>query len=119
MILADTSIWINHWMVTNLNFARLLAEQQVAMHPLVLGELAMGSLKDRRRTLADLKDFYTVQQVPHDEVLALIERHRLFSRGVGYNDIHLIAAALANPPVKILTRDGRFHRAAEELGVAT
>lgn len=118
MILADTSVWINHWRVTDLSFARLLVERRIVMHPFVLGELAMGSVKSRRTTLADMRDFYTLHPVPHEDVMALIEVKSLFSRGFGYIDMHLIAAALANPPVKILTRDGRFLRVAEQLGVA-
>jgi hypothetical protein len=36
----------------------------------------------------------------------------------GRDDMHLIAAALAHPPVKPLTRDRRLLRAAEALGIA-
>lgn len=118
MILADKSVWISHWRVTDLSFARRLIERQIVMHPFVLGELAMGSVRNRRQTLADLGDFYTLHPAPHAEVMALIEAESLFSRGFGHIDMHLMAAALANPPVKILTRDGRFLRAAEQLGVA-
>ncbi|SFV35314.1 hypothetical protein SAMN05216456_2119 [Devosia crocina] len=82
MILADTSVWTNHWVVTDLGFARLLVERQILMHPFVLGELAMGSLKNRRSTLAGLRDLHVVPTAPDEDVLMLVEAHSLFSRGI-------------------------------------
>lgn len=118
MILADTSAWINHWRTPNLRFARLLANQQIVMHPFIMGELATGSLKERYKTLLGLRRIYTLHPVAHEDVLDLLETKKLFSRGVGYMDLHLLAAALANPPVRILTDDRRFGLVVEEFGLS-
>ncbi|NGP18961.1 type II toxin-antitoxin system VapC family toxin [Devosia aurantiaca] len=117
MILADTSAWINHWRTPNLRFARMLANQQIVMHPFVVGELATGSLKERHKTLLGLRRMYTLRPVAHDDVLDLMEARGLFSRGVGYMDLHLLAAALANPPVRIMTDDRRFGLVVGEFGL--
>ena len=40
MILADTSVWIDHLRSENLQLTVLLRDDQVLMHPMVVGELA-------------------------------------------------------------------------------
>ena len=118
MIVADTSYWIDHWRLADLDFARRLMDGEVLMHPFVLGELALGSLRNRRATIADLLDMHSLRPASHDEVMQLIEGRQLYSRGIGYVDVHLLAAALIDGSVKLLTRDRRLHAAAEQLGVA-
>jgi len=118
MIVADTLFWINHWKVANLDFTRRLLDGDVVMHPFVLGELALGSIKNRTRTIADLNDMTALDPASHDEVMYLIETRQLYSRGVGYVDLHLLAAALAHGSVKLLTTDIRLGKAAEQLGIA-
>ena len=54
----------------------------------------------------------------HEEVLALIEEQRLFSRGIGYVDAHLPAAARGLDQGRLWTRDKRLRAAAEQLGLA-
>ena len=118
MIVADASTWIDHWKLADLNFVRLLMAKQVMMHPFVLGELALGSLKDRQRTIANLRDLMAIRPASHDEVLYLIETRRLFSRGIGYVDAHLLASCLIAGNCKLLTHDRRLREAAEQLGIA-
>jgi predicted nucleic acid-binding protein len=118
MIVADASTWIDHWKLANLDFARLLLAKQVVMHPFVLGELALGSLKDRRLTIARLGELQSVRAASHAEVMYMIEAHGLFSRGIGYVDTHLLAACLLYGRCRLLTRDRRLRDAAEQLGIA-
>lgn len=47
MILVDTSVWVDHFRTGNRKLADLLDEEQVLMHPFVIGELACGSLRKR------------------------------------------------------------------------
>ncbi len=47
----------------------------------------------------------------------LVERHRLFGRGIGYVDAHLIASCLLRPALRLWTRDRRLGDAARDLGV--
>jgi predicted nucleic acid-binding protein len=45
MILVDTSVWIDHFRRTNAGLVDLLRENRVFVHPMVVGELACGSLR--------------------------------------------------------------------------
>lgn len=56
MILVDTSVWIGHFRKPNLGLQKLLEEGQVLSHPFIVGESAMGSLKNRGLILGALQD---------------------------------------------------------------
>jgi predicted nucleic acid-binding protein len=73
--------------------ASLLVESEIAGHPLVIGEIALGHLKRRREILALLQDLPQATVADHEEVLRLIERRNLAGRGLGWVDAHLLAAA--------------------------
>jgi len=55
MVLADTSVWIQHFRRGEPKLASHLADGLVLMHPFVLGELACGNLKHRAEILSDLQ----------------------------------------------------------------
>lgn len=117
MILADTSVWIDHLRSVDKNLRQHLNQGQIVIHPFIIAELALGSLKDRTRTLT-LLDLLPQVRVAHlDEIRALIEGRHLYNRGIGLVDIHLIAAALINPPTLLWTRDKPFRKTAEALGI--
>lgn len=115
MILADTSIWIDHLRSGDARLAALLEAGRVATHPFIVGELALGSLKNRKIILDSLQDLPGVVVAEHAEVLGLIEREALFGFGIGYVDIHLLAAVRLTPDARLWTRDKRLHAAAEKL----
>lgn len=52
------------------------------------------------------------------EVLAFIEQHRLFGRGIGYSDAHLLASVAVMPGSALWTRDRRLHATAQVLNCA-
>ena len=116
MILADTSVWIDHLRSRNKEMRRLLEQGQLAIHPFIIGELAMGSLKDRTKTLALLDLLPQVRVARLDELRLMIEARHLYSLGIGLTDAHLIASALLAPPTLLWTRDKRLRRVAENLG---
>ncbi len=122
MILVDTSIWIDH-----LNrggdeaLSDLLESGSVLSHAYVLGEFAMGSLKNRRRNLTFMADLPLLPTASGFEVMTLVESVPLHGTGLTYIDAHLLAAARAAPetrPVRLWTRDKRLHAQAERLGIA-
>ena len=92
MILVDTSVWIDHLRKGDRGLAALLTASGVLMHPFVIGELACGNLRKRDEVLALLKDLPRVAVASDDEVLFFIERNALMGRGLGYVDVHLLAA---------------------------
>ena len=118
MILADTSIWIDHLRSNNSVFSRLLANAQILVHPFVIGELAVGTLKERNKLLRELADQPEAKKALDADVLVLIENNKLFGRGIGYVDAHLLASARICK-AEIWTNDKRLHSAAVELRLAS
>jgi predicted nucleic acid-binding protein len=84
----------------------------------VIGELTMGNIRQRRVVLDTLDELPRARIASHEEVMALIEREKLWGRGVSYIDIHLMASVLLTPGVELWTRDRRLASAAQSIGVA-
>ena len=116
MILADTSVWIEHLRHGLPTLADRLSEGFVLMHPFVSGELACGNLKNRARILSDLHALPSAKVASSAEVLQLIEDRRLWGRGLGWIDTHLLASALLSN-CRFWTLDRRLGQAATELGL--
>ena len=95
----------------------LLNQGQIAIHPLVTAELALGLLRDRSTTLTLLDLLPQLRVAQWREVRLLIESRRLYGLGIGITDAQLIASVLINPPTLLWTRDKRFHSVAERLGI--
>ena len=116
-MLVDTSVWVDHLRVGDAQLASLLIRNTVVMHPFVLGEIACGHLLDRAATLGLLAQLPTAAVAEPAELLGYIERHRLYGKGIGYVDVHLLAsAAIGGTP--LWTRDRRLLAVARELGCA-
>jgi predicted nucleic acid-binding protein len=94
MILADTSVWIDHFRNGNARLRELLLEGEVATHTMVLGELSCGSLSRRVETLRLLDRLPRIPQAPDHLVLQSINSRRMFGKGIGWVDAHLLTASL-------------------------
>jgi predicted nucleic acid-binding protein len=117
MMLLDTSIWIDHLRKNDDILACLLEAQQILMHPFVIGELALGSLRQRKQVLNELANLPLAAKASDEEVLVLIERHRLAGSGIGYVDAHLLASASISD-ASLWTRDKHLHQVALGLDLA-
>jgi predicted nucleic acid-binding protein len=121
LILADTSIWIDHLRSgnrpRNKEMRKQLNEGQIVIHPSIVAELALGSLQERTRTLALLDLLPHVRVAQLSEVRRMIEARRLYSLGIGLIDAQLIASVFINPSTLLWTRDKRLRKAAESLGI--
>jgi hypothetical protein len=117
LILADTSIWIDHFRSGNKELRKHLNEGQIVIHPSIIAKLALGSLRERDRTLALLDLLPQVRVAQLSEVRRMIEARRLYSLGIGLTDAHLIASAFLNSSTLLWTRDKRLRKAAEALGI--
>lgn len=117
MILADTGVWIDHLRKRDIRMQQLLEDEQIVMHPFIVAELALGSLHDRRRTLSQLESLWEVKVARISEVRRVIEAHKLYSKGIGFVDIHLLASCLITPQVSLWTRDTALNRAAKSLSI--
>lgn len=118
IVLADTSIWIDHFRRSDLQLAQLLERGDVAMHPFVIGELLLGRVPKIAEMIDDLNTLPKATVASHDEVLSFIAARRLPGSGIGYVDAHLLAAAALTPETSIWTRDKRLLAAAQSLSLA-
>ena len=117
MILVDTSVWIDHLRKSEAKLNDLLLNDEVVTHPLVRLELALGSIADREKVLADLALLPHVSIAETEELFGLVELRRLYRRGIGNTDLHLIASALYDKSIFIWTRDRRLGEIADEFGI--
>lgn len=118
MILVDTSVWVDHLRAGDDGLAVALETGDVLSHPLVIGELACGNLRNRRELLALLGKLPATPVASHAEALAFIEAHALAGRGIGFVDVHLLAAA-ALASARLWTRDRRLARVASALDLGS
>lgn len=88
---------------------------KILMHPMVIGELACGYLRNRA-TLVQMQLVHPAVVAKHDEVLNLIEQHQLMGRGVGYVDLNLLASARLSR-AELWTRDKRLATLANEFEI--
>jgi predicted nucleic acid-binding protein len=116
MVLVDTSVWISHFRVGEPVLNELLGDGYVLMHPYVSGELACGSLRHRTAILSDLRSLPEAERASDDEVMRMIEQRRLWGRGLGWVDCHLLAAALISH-CRFWTLDRALARAASDSGL--
>jgi predicted nucleic acid-binding protein len=116
LILADTSVWIDHLRRGDRTMSGLLANGQILGHPAVVGEIGLGSMANRHEILRLLTDLPQAVPATHDEVTAYIDTHSLFGLGIGYVDAHLLAATALTAGASLWTRDKRLRVAASSLG---
>lgn len=93
MILADTSVWVQHFRRGLPEFAEFLAQHQISIHSIVLGELACGNLVKRTETLAHLRRLPSAVAGTVEESLDFIESQSLYGRGLGWGDVQLLVSA--------------------------
>lgn len=118
MILVDTSVWVDHLHRSDADLVRLLEMGDVLAHPMVIGELAMGSLSNRAEVLQALDDLPSAVSAADDEVLSFIELRRLYGRGLSLIDANLLAAVILTPEGRLWTRDRRLREAAAEMSLS-
>lgn len=118
MILVDTSVWIDHLRADNAALKGQLNAGRVLAHPFVIGELALGQMRQRQVILAALSDLPRAELATDAEVLGFINREALFGCGVGYVDVHLLASVRLTAGAALWTRDARLRHVADELGLA-
>jgi predicted nucleic acid-binding protein len=117
LILADTSVWVDHFRNGDNCLRELLLQQKIVIHPFIIGEIALGSLRNRTQVLRHLNDLRHATIASHGETMTLVESWRLFGRGIGYVDAHLLSACRLSP-ARLWTRDRRLADVAVELGIS-
>jgi predicted nucleic acid-binding protein len=119
MVLVDTSVWVR-FLSKQAPYAAelgtLLSFDEVTGHELVYGELLIGDKGGRRKLLAAYERFHQAATVPHKEVVAFARDRDLHGKGVGWIDVHLLAACIVER-LQLWTVDTRFSALAAEFGV--
>lgn len=117
MILVDTSIWIDHLRIRDVTLSRLLGDGDVVMHPFIIGELALGYLKQRDILLSEWSKLPSARMATHAEVIRLVGERKLFGLGIGYVDAHILAELRLTPNSLLWTRDKRLSEVADGLNI--
>ena len=115
MILVDTSVWIDHLRNNNVTLVNLLNTGQVLIHPFVIGELALGNLRQRDAILDTLNNMQSVKIAKDEESIRFINQNKLYGLGIGYIDAHLLTSVRLTPGTLLWTKDKRLHAAANRL----
>jgi len=117
LILADTSVWIDHLRSGDEQMRTLLNQGQIVIHPFIIAELALGLLVQRAKLLAMLDLLPQVRVAQIGEVRSMIEGRRLFGFGIGLTDAHLIASTFISGSTLLWTRDKPLRKVADGLGI--
>lgn len=118
MILADTSVWVAHMGDPLPELHQLLSIRDVVIHPMVIGEIACGTIHRRGDFLSYLWSLPIIAEVSHERVLQEIEAGGFMGRGIGFTDAHLLSSVIADGSSSLWTRDRRLERIAGDLGGA-
>lgn len=116
MLLVDTSVWIDHIDGKPTRLRDALEQHIVRMHPFVVGEIALGTLKDRT-ILTSLDRLPRAAVASPSETRYAIERHELAGSGIGYVDTHLLISVLVTPGCFLLTHDKRLAAVSARLNI--
>lgn len=116
MIIADTSVWISHFRESNKRLSSLLEESEISCHPFIIGELACGGLGNRKEILSLLQALPTYSPISSEEYFHFLDSYKLYGKGIGFVDVHLLAAALLNSDF-IWTLDKKLDLIARKLKV--
>jgi predicted nucleic acid-binding protein len=116
-ILADTSVWVEHFRGSSGRLAGLLEEGLIVIHPVIIGELATGNLRKREETLQFLLTLPRAETADFEECLDFAAHHRLYGCGIGWSDIQLLASAKLSGCL-LWTCDRRLHGAAHSLNLS-
>ena len=115
-VLVDTSVWVQHFRRGDPDLRILIANGEVVSHPVVVGELAVGGMRNRAQSLSDLRAFPTIPESDADDTLDFIEHHRLYGIGLSWGDAQLLASAVATT-VPIWTFDTTLRDRARAFGL--
>ena len=97
--------------------SQLIEHDFLAIHPIVIGELAVGNLKQRDQTIYDLQMFPIVKPASDEETHFLLKEHELWGRGIQWNDLLILASVIASPGKLLWTEDKRLAEIARSFSV--
>jgi predicted nucleic acid-binding protein len=118
-VLIDTSVWIDHFRNSNDVLVDLIGQDLALTHPMVIGEIACGTPPaPRAQTMGYMGLLQPCKQASLREVMAFIEREKLYGLGCGLVDMTLLASTLITPGAELWTLDKRLADLAGRFAVA-
>ena len=114
-VLVDSSVWVSHFKQRNDQLVTLLENGLVVCHPYVVIEIACGTPPNRRAIIDMLGELESTTLATTDEILAMLERHRLYGRGCGLVDLCLLVSTFLTDKTLLWTFDKRLEQVAKEL----
>jgi len=115
-VLVDTNVWIDFLRQSEPELRDLIKKDRVLTCRCVIGEVMVGSLRDRIGVRQFLLKLPSASEATFSEILKMLEMRRLHGCGLQWNDVMLLAAAKLSS-ARIWTRDKRLAAAAEEYGI--
>ena len=116
-VLVDTCVWVRHFRQRNPLLVDMLMDGEIWCHPIVVGELSMGTLKNREQTIFDLMQLNQPPLATFDETRQMVESRQLWGRGIQWNDAKILASSVIGE-VPLWTFDERLKEIAGELGAS-
>ncbi len=117
-VLVDTSVWVAHFRHANDALVSLIERDLVLGHPMVLAEIACGAPPGpREQTLGDMGLLGQAHLSNWAEVMAFIEREKLYGLGCGFVDIALLASTCITPDAALWTLDKKLMSLAGRFNV--
>lgn len=117
-VLVDSSVWVAHFKRTNDVLCQILLENNVLIHPLIIGEISCDTPpKPRAVTLSNLSKLSASERPRYDEVMSFIEREKLYGQGYGWIDINLLCATLMTSGATLWTLDEPLAKLAARFDV--
>ncbi|MGC6455744.1 MAG: PIN domain-containing protein [Coraliomargaritaceae bacterium] len=117
MILVDTSVWVGFLREGDPLLSNLLNDGEVLTHSFIIGELRLGNISKRKRFLSLLEDLPRSIHATDDEVTHLIEENKLYEKGIGYIDAHVLASSILSA-ASLWTLDKRLDAISKKLKFA-
>jgi predicted nucleic acid-binding protein len=117
VILADSSVWIDHFRKPKDLLPQLIGRGELFIHPYVICELALGSVPDRSTLIAYLQSLPKVDLSDPHVLLEFVQSLELHGKGVGMIDATLLKNCVDGEAL-LWTTDKRLFAQAERLGVA-
>lgn len=118
MILVDSSVWIQHFKKDSKPLRQALDREELLIHPLILGELSLGNYKNRKEILELLSALPRPTIASDDEVFTLIEKFKLYGKGLGWIDVNLMASCLLSQ-ARLWTYDRALLAESKKINLST
>jgi len=118
MVLVDTNVWVEFFRGNkkSLVLSELIESGEIYLHPFVLTELVLGGLK--KELQLKMESFVNLPILSENLLRKFIVEEKLFGRGLGFVDIHLLSASRIYQ-CDIWTFDSYLKKAAIHLGSRT